>query len=162
MLNCRCLTHFSHNATQLPLKTGHLSTNLKFSLYHFNWTHSLLSCFLGIICFWEGISYFHKIKNRETLSRSHNNLNTTMLTWNSPRASFHQLNCVLHVQEFKIFVFEISSDFFKPFWLCLVKPYVKNSQIRWIYCITKRLLRALPALKWYDSVKCRNKHNVKV
>jgi hypothetical protein len=35
----------------------------------------LLPCFWGIICFLGGI-FFHKIKGRETLSRSFSNLNT--------------------------------------------------------------------------------------
>jgi hypothetical protein len=47
----RCLAHFSHNATQLPLKTCCLSTHLKFSVDHFNYAHSLSPCSLSTICF---------------------------------------------------------------------------------------------------------------
>jgi hypothetical protein len=41
--------------TQLLLKTCCLSTNLKISLYHLNWAHWLLPCFLVMIWFLEDI-----------------------------------------------------------------------------------------------------------
>jgi hypothetical protein len=106
---CGCLIHFSHNIGQLLLKTCHLSTNLKFSLGHFTKAHSLLPCFGGTICFWRG--RFHKIKGRETLSRSLSDLNPLMMMQDWLRASVLQLSCVMYVWAFKILVLEISFDF---------------------------------------------------
>jgi hypothetical protein len=34
VIHCRCLIHFFHNSTQLPLKTCCFSSNLKLSPYH--------------------------------------------------------------------------------------------------------------------------------
>jgi hypothetical protein len=50
LLYCESLVHLSHTTTQLLLKTCHLLTNLKMSLDHFNYAHSLLPCILGTIC----------------------------------------------------------------------------------------------------------------
>jgi hypothetical protein len=47
------------------------------------------------------LQYFHKMKGRETLSRSYNDLNTTDDSA-SLRASLHQLSCVMQAHEFKI------------------------------------------------------------
>jgi hypothetical protein len=90
---------FSHEAAQLLLKTCCLSAELKFSLYHFNWTHSFFPCFGGTICF--GQAYFHIIKGREPLSSSYNYFNTADLK-DRLKASTYQLSCGMHVWEFKI------------------------------------------------------------
>jgi hypothetical protein len=65
-----------------------------------------------------GKAYFHKIKVRETLSRSQSDLTTT----DGNRASPHQLSCVMYMQEFKIFVL-------KFYLLFLIM------QIRQAYCV---------------------------
>jgi hypothetical protein len=62
-----------------------------------------LACW-ALFAFWE--EDFYKIKDRETLSRSHNDFNTTDDNTRL-RAS---LCCAMHVQVFKIFGFEISFD----------------------------------------------------
>jgi hypothetical protein len=55
-----CLIHFSHNVTQLLLKTYCLPTNLKFSLHHLN------KCIHFYLAFWApfdfGEANFHKTK----------------------------------------------------------------------------------------------------
>jgi hypothetical protein len=58
-------------------------------------------------------AYIHKLKGRETHSRSHKDLNTTDDNMGLPEASSLQLSCIMHMSEFKTFVFEISSDFKK-------------------------------------------------
>jgi hypothetical protein len=72
VLFCRCLIRFPHSATQLPIKTAPFSKP-QISLYH-----SLFSYFWSPFTFRE--ADFHKMKSRETLSRSHNDLNTTDLS----------------------------------------------------------------------------------
>jgi hypothetical protein len=58
---------------------------------------------LGHHSFWD--AYFHKIKGREILCRSYNDLNTNdHSVWASP----YELHSRMHLGEFKIFVYEIS------------------------------------------------------
>jgi hypothetical protein len=57
--------------------------------------------------FWE--ADFHKIKGRETLSRSHNDLNTTVD--NTGLIDNFSISTKMHNAQFKIFSFEISLFF---------------------------------------------------
>jgi hypothetical protein len=59
--------------------------------------------------FWE--PDFQKTKDRETLSRSHNNLNKSNDS-KGQTASPHQPRCGMCMWELKIFAFEISYNFF--------------------------------------------------
>jgi hypothetical protein len=73
---------FSHKASQLPPKTCCFSKNLKSSHYMPFWTwldyhYNFYLAFGAPFAFLGCILYFHKIKGKETLSRSHNNLNPT-------------------------------------------------------------------------------------
>jgi hypothetical protein len=63
------------------------------------------------------MTVFCTILGRQTLSRSHNDLNTTddsVGTENSP----HQLSCGIHTKEFQSFVFDISYDLKKCIFDC--------------------------------------------
>jgi hypothetical protein len=79
----RCLLPFSCNAAPFPLKTCHLSTNLRFSLKLSTYVpfiawedyHNFYFAFGASFGFWE--AYFHFWEGRETLSRSHKDLNST-------------------------------------------------------------------------------------
>jgi hypothetical protein len=104
------LDSFSHSAAQFLLKTCCLPINLKFSHHHLNQVHSFSTCFLGIIRFWGGIPYFHKIKGQETLSRSHNNQNTTD---NNPglTESFHAPTELCACGNLKLLVLKLFSCF---------------------------------------------------
>jgi hypothetical protein len=72
---------------------------------------------LGTICF--GGAYFHKIKGTDTLSRSHNNLNTTDDNVGL-RTSLHLLGCAMCVRELKIFCFRDFFGFLKILLLLLL------------------------------------------
>jgi hypothetical protein len=54
--------------------------------------------------------YSHKMQGRETLSRSHNNLNTTDDHTGTHKSFLHPPSYGMGVREFKNFGFEISLD----------------------------------------------------
>jgi hypothetical protein len=59
-------TWFIFPSRPTSAKDSHLSTNLKFSLYHLNQADLLLPCFGSTLDFWE--ADFQKIEGREMLS----------------------------------------------------------------------------------------------
>jgi hypothetical protein len=70
----------------------------------------------GTICFWE--AYFHKIKGKKILCRTHNNLNRTDDNTKLTESFCTSTELLKAMQEFKIFVFEISFQFFIIYIFC--------------------------------------------
>jgi hypothetical protein len=120
VLYCGFLIGFSYKTSQILIKTGCLSTNLKFSLYHLNFLTFTLPF---------GDTYFNKVKGREA-AQSHNwntNDNSVGLT---KSFSISTELCDVHAA-IKIFVFGISFVIcIYYFWLHSVKSMCNKSMNR--------------------------------
>jgi hypothetical protein len=103
------LIDFSQDSSQIPRKTCHLSTNLNLAFYHLyysvpfqTWEENLIFWVLFAL----GEAYFHKIKGRKTLSRSHDSLTQLILMWKVIESWFLYIICTRGIKKlFLKFIF---------------------------------------------------------